>query len=169
MSDILCFLKTYGPTFSPIIITVSTIIAICALIIQRNLARKRATLDLFLKTETDVKTLELWDNYASGVLAFEAATDKDNFKLSSRSNYDNIRSYLHIFELIACGMDEKILDKKMCKRCFVNVFLENLVTLIDFIAIVQKEPHGQKTYCEYLSIAKKWHADELRAKRRGES
>jgi hypothetical protein len=162
MSDILCFLKTYGPSLSPILIFISAIIAFCALITQRNLARKRATLDLFLKTETDVKTLELWDNYASAVLAFEAATDKDNFKLSSRSNYDNIRSYLNIFELIACGINENILDKKMCKRFFIDVFLDNLGTLENFIAIVQKEPHGQKTYCEYLSIAKKWNANESR-------
>ena len=78
---------------------------------------------MFLKTETDTKTLELWDGYESGISAFEKAEDKEGFKLSSKIYYDNIRAYLNIFELIACGIKHKIVDAKMCRNYFINVFL----------------------------------------------
>ncbi|MBI1869011.1 MAG: DUF4760 domain-containing protein [Methylocystis sp.] len=156
MIQILDGLKSYGPGLSPIVIAISALVAYGAIRTQRDLARKRATLDFFIRTETDSVMLELWNNFAAGVTAFENAADKENFKSASPKEYESIRAYLNILELMACGICEKILDEQMCRNFFVNIVIEYFNKLENFIIILQKEHYCSITYCEFVKLARKW-------------
>jgi hypothetical protein len=75
-------------------------------LIQRHVARQRAAIDFFIKTEMDRHLLDAYDEFwtgidrmsAVGVSDFYGSKDKD-----VRRDYFAVRKYLNVHELIAVG------------------------------------------------------------------
>jgi hypothetical protein len=99
------------------------LIAIWNIQSQRQIARKRAAFDVFLKTETDEKMLTAYDNFHAGIIEMKKVTSVEEFCTSelTRPHYLWIRKYLNVHELIAVGIRENVLDSNVCYslgRCF---------------------------------------------------
>jgi hypothetical protein len=61
------WIKANGSALSLLVVAISASVAYGSLRTQRDLARKRAAIDFFLKTETDQHSLVLWEALRSAL------------------------------------------------------------------------------------------------------
>lgn len=127
---------------------------------QREIARKRAALDFFAKTEMDKDLLSAHVAYGAAVGRMQQFIDQggsiDSFVTTGGEDYWAIRSYLNLHELMAVGIKRDVLDDNVCydfwsgelERCHLKT-----KALIDFI---QKMPDEDGTYCEMIRVAERW-------------
>jgi hypothetical protein len=119
----------------------SLIIALCALgvaslslIAQKGVARRRAAIDFFLKTEMDEKLLIAYDQYRTAVDALRNVTDLDAF--CKTEDYHHVRSYLNVLELMAVGIENSTFDERICYvywKGFILDAMRDTARLIDHI------------------------------------
>lgn len=87
-------------------------VAMWSLLAQKGVARRRAAIDFFLKTEMDEKLLVAYDKYRTSVDVLRKATDLDAF--CQTDDYHHVRSYLNILELMAVGIENSTFDERIC-------------------------------------------------------
>src|SRR5262245_19094682 len=108
ITDLSCWENTIAklaPIVTALIALIAAIIALRAIRAQRDIARRRAAIDFFLKTETDQKMIDLYNRFK------EMAPQIASVPWGDRSDYDLIRSWLNICELIAVGVRKRAFSK----------------------------------------------------------
>jgi hypothetical protein len=128
----------------------TVVVAFCALgvatwslIAQKGVARRRAAIDFFLKTEMDDKLIAAYDRFRKGVDALRVAADLDEFCKSE--HYGEVRNYLNVFELMAVGIENGTFDERICYvywKGFVIDVMADTAKLIDHI----REKHRADLY-----------------------
>lgn len=128
----------------------TVIVALCALgvatwslLAQKGVARRRAAVDFFLKTEMDEKLLVAYDHYRAGISELLKATDLEQFCKSE--HYHHVRSYLNVLELMAVGIENATFDERICYvywKGFVLDAMADTARLIDHI----REKHRADLY-----------------------
>ena len=105
------------------------IIAICAIRTQRDIARKRAAVDVFIKTEMDDKMIAAYDAFHAGLNEMRNAKSIAEFCTSETTSqhYFAIRKYLNIHELIAVGIHKRVLDEDVCHRYWCDILTLSLI------------------------------------------
>ncbi len=166
------FLKTLSETYGPLLaagaILLSAIIggtiAITAIFTQRNVARKRATLDLLSRQEWDgdyisarKRFIELRDS-GEGFIKYAAP------EFRTKGEVADIKNILNGYELIAVGIKIGILDEDLYKLWFRSAFLKDWVMARQFIRTIRTEagehPDEPKIFCEYEGLVRKWVQEE---------
>jgi hypothetical protein len=127
---------------------------------QREIARKRAATDFFLKTEMDGFTLESHKEYTEAVKLLKGAITNGKMSpdFAGTAAYSDIRDYLNLHELMAVGLLNEVFDDNVCFDFWsqeLNRAHEDTLPLIDY---VQSLPHGKNTYTELIKVAKRWSA-----------
>jgi Domain of unknown function (DUF4760) len=99
-----------------IVAAVGGTIAIYSIYSQREVARKRAAVDVFIKTEMDEKMIEAYDRFHTGLDEMAKAPSMQDFCTSpaTRPHYFAVRKYLNVHELIATGIKKRVLDEEVC-------------------------------------------------------
>jgi hypothetical protein len=143
---------TYAPIVTASVAIIAAGFAWHSIRVQRTLARKRAIVDVFLKTEMDEKIVAAYDAYLVGVEFLKNVGDIDAF--SKTDNYKAIRKYLNIHELIAVGMYQGIFSKKICYHYWGNMMIEAYEECQSVIKHAQKE--HEETYCDLEKYARRW-------------
>ncbi|MEX2375766.1 MAG: DUF4760 domain-containing protein [Dehalococcoidia bacterium] len=134
-------------------------VAVLSIRAQRNLAKKRATLDMLAQKEWDRDYIEARAEFiklrdANSGLEFWA--DKEH-KNSPQSNV--IRNTLNDYELIAVGIKEGILDEDLYKRWFKTSFLKDMRMAKNYIAAIRQEAGTDAIFAEAEWLAQKWADD----------
>jgi len=95
-------LAKVAPVATATIALVAAVIAYLAMRVQRDIARKRASIDFFLKTEMDDKIIEMYKKFEETTPRIPAILSSPTFGPSSPEHHD-LRKFLNICELIvAC-------------------------------------------------------------------
>lgn len=79
-------------------------VAVTAILIQRDIAMRRAAIDFFLKTELDSDVVALYDRFKEIDVSILRSTPMPT-KLTLRA-YKDARTFLNICELIAVGVNK---------------------------------------------------------------
>ena len=150
-----------APQWATAVIAVGALLAAWVSInSQREIARKRAALDFFAKTEMDKELLSAHAAYGAAVGRMQQFIDQggslDSFVKTEGGDYRAIRNYLNLHELMAVGIKRNVLDDNVCydfwsgelERCYLKT-----KALIEFI---QKLPDEDGTYCEMIRVAERW-------------
>jgi len=109
-------------------------VAMWSLLAQKVVARRRAAIDFFLKTEMDEKLLIAYDKYRSAIDALRNVTDLDAF--CKTDDYHHVRSYLNVLELMAVGIESSTFDERICYvywKGFILDAMRDTARLIDHI------------------------------------
>lgn len=149
----------------PLAILFSALIALMAINANKKLARRRATLDIIEKSESNA-------HYLKTIAAFQRCLKAGLFKENSQIFEDEyaedlrlVQQYLNHYELIAIGIKNKIIDEKLYKYWLRTVFVNDWVCVQK---TVQARRYGKgkkntsstnyddKIFCEYNQLAKKW-------------
>jgi hypothetical protein len=136
----------------------TTIIGIA---IQWRLARRRAAVDFFLKTEADKHLLDAYDEFWIGI-EFMKTVDIDTFCTSKEENvrklYFALRKYLNIHELIAVGIKNGMFDDRTCYDFWSGVLIRCVEAAHPVIQHVQARPGARAIYIELETLYARWKA-----------
>ena len=151
-----------------VIFSSSIILLGVSLTVRYNLSvqKKRATLDLIIKTESDKHYIELTEKF------YELAKKKENL-LTQIENDDSlistVQKFLNHQEIIALSIRKGIIDEKFYKRwlrtSYVNHY-EQAQQLIDNLRRDQKEKYGATdAYTNFMKLAQKWQKELAKQRR----
>ncbi|SRR6266487_1343926 len=162
-----CIAK-YAPIATPIVAIGATGIAVYSIRAQRSIARKRAALDVFFKTELDKAIIDAYDRSYQAIGALNAATSMEEF--CKTAEYHDIKSCLNIHELVAVGIHNGVLDEDVCFEFWADELMDvvrNCKRVIDFD---RTQPGGSPfTYVDLERLNKTWikrHQEMLGAQNR---
>lgn len=106
------WLATYAPIATATVALIASIVAMCAIRVQRSIARNRAAVDFFIKTEMDQPMLKAHALYETAVVELAKHTDNSTLlaRFEASEHYPHVRSYLNIHELLAVGIRKGVID-----------------------------------------------------------
>jgi len=127
---------------------------------QREIARKRAALDFFAKTEMDKDLLSAHTNYTQAVATMQTflhgAEDLAHFIEAYSEQYWAIRSYLNLHELMSVGIKRDVLDDHVCYDFWSGELLLCYSDTRALIVLIEAQPTETGTYCELVRMAERW-------------
>jgi Domain of unknown function (DUF4760) len=157
----------YGPLITPVVALFAGFIAIYAISVQKQIARRRAAVDFFLKTEMDKELLELYNRFENNVGRLSSAmTDTTTMEeLAAMANYPDIRGYLNIHELIAVGIRTKVLDERVCYHYWSTILVGQCNAAERIMTVMRRQPEDSAAYLEMRELKKRWEKKLARWRR----
>lgn len=151
---------------SPFVIAVSAAIAVFTAFktmkTHRAVARKRATIDVILKLESE-------PTYQKSLATFKDL--RDNNKLltildENRSQKDveahlDIVTFINHYELICCGMMEDTLDELFYFKWYRGAFLKHWEDLEELVKRIRNIEKNDQTWIRFENFANCWSNDQF--------
>ena len=132
----------------------AVLVALISISAQKAVARKRAAIDVFFKTEMDKEMLAAFSGYTAALKKLKEATSIEDF--SHTPEYDSIRAYLDVNELISIGINRKVFDERVCYgfwRTILTTACRDAAKVIDH---ARNQPSGERTYDQLLRVNDRW-------------
>jgi hypothetical protein len=125
---------------------------------QREIARKRAAMDFFAKTEMDKHTLDAHAEYLDGVAEMKKhlGEHKACEGFVGSDSYRKIRAYLNLHELMAVGINQNVFDDEVCYDFWKGELLRAYSATRALIKCIQEQPDEKYTYIELTKVAERW-------------
>lgn len=127
---------------------------------QREIARKRAAMDFFAKTEMDKYLLDAHKRYTEAIermkKALEGGQTLKTYVAQGDGDYWSIRGYLNLHELMSVGIKNEIFDDDVCFYYWSGELIDCYSVTQDLITEIQSLPNEENTYCEMLDVAERW-------------
>lgn len=152
--------KDAAPAATAVIGLLSAIVAFFVFRYTRTVNRRRATLDMVLKTFMDNGGR---DQYNKFKLVMQRHKDpEDDLDILSFADPDApisderqiLRAQINEYELIALGIRRSLFDETIYKLWFQDQFVRDFESLKDFIDKVrEKRP---SVFCEYVWLYNRW-------------
>lgn len=156
--EFLASYKDTAPAISAVIAFLSALVAFGAFVQARRVNRRRATLDMVLKTfvdpkgqETYIKFKEVMQKYKTNEIDILAFADPNCAPSNDRQI---IRAQLNEYELIALGIKKKLFDEKLYKLWFQDQFQRDYRSLEEFISKVREQ--RPSVFCECVWLYNRW-------------
>jgi hypothetical protein len=149
-----------APLITAIIALCAACIALSAIYAQRDIARRRAAIDFFLKTETDAGLFKLYNRFRE--IDVDRLLDLSPDQWRHDEHYKNARQFLNICELIACGVQYKAFSKRISRRYCGDILVDSYKEkkeLINKIRETQGEGNAN-TYLDLQIVCDKWKSDD---------
>jgi hypothetical protein len=150
--EIFALAAKFAPLATVSIALVAAIIAWCAIRAQRDIARRRAAVDFFLKTELDETVVKVYHKFQASASNLNAIPSFPSF--AKTDDYKDIRSFLNICELIATGINYGAFSSQLSWAYWGNVLLDSYKyarPLIDYVRATPSEG-APETYLELERI-----------------
>ena len=144
-----------APLGTALIVLIAAIIALGAMWVQMHIARRRASIDFFLKTEMDKTVIDLYNKFKANAPSIAFVPGPSDL---TRSDYDDIRAFLNICELIAVGVNKGAFSKSVSEAYWGDVIPEAYQTAKQLINNIRTIPgEGSRyTYVNLEKLAKRW-------------
>jgi hypothetical protein len=123
---------------------------------QVALARKRAAIDIFLKTEMDNAMLAAYRAYEDGLKASKEYSSVDAFAEKEGDKYMAVRVYLDVNELICIGINRKVFDQRVCYGFWANILRVATTQGKAIIEHARKPEDFGHTYDHILAVSARW-------------
>lgn len=148
-------IQTYGLFFQGAAIVASAIGLGLTLWTSRNIARRRATLDLLLMEQTDEAVIAQRRIYItarnSGALLTWAPKNQ-----AETPEARAINATLNLYEFVAIGIKESTLDGDLYKRGYRTTLVKDWIALKPFVMEMRRLHDHPTFFCEYEELAKNW-------------
>jgi Domain of unknown function (DUF4760) len=143
------------PIGTALIALIAAMIALGAIWAQMHVARRRASIDFFLKTEIDKTVIDLYNKFKANAQSIAFVPDPLDL---TRSDYEDIRAFLNICELIAVGVNKGAFSKSVSEAYWGDVIPNAYQTAKQLINNIRNTPgEGSRyTYVNLEKLAKRW-------------
>jgi hypothetical protein len=133
-------------------------IAAISVLTQREIARKRAAMDFFTKTEMDKHTLDQHELYKKAIKELDeySQANKPLEKFAETEAYWHIRGYLNLHELMGVGINRDVFDDYVCYDFWSRELFRACRDAGPLIKWVRTQPGESATYIELLAVNKRW-------------
>jgi hypothetical protein len=145
-----------APIGTALIALSAAIVAVFSLLAQLHIARRRAAIDVFLKTEMDLGMLTAYQDYVDGLGAAKQYSNVDQFKKADPKAYGAVRTYLDVNELICIGINHKAFDQRVCYGFWYGILDRARTEGGEIIKHARELVDGAHTYDHILSVNDRW-------------
>ncbi len=123
---------------------------------QRDIARRRAAIDFFLKTEMDQTMIDLYSNFKRIAPSIMSHPSLPEF--SKSDDYQKVRAFLNVCELIAVGINQDAFSERVSLAYWGEVLPKAYRDTEPLIKHVREtsEDGSPETYSDLEAICKKW-------------
>jgi hypothetical protein len=149
-------LGTVPQWVTAIIAVAAGIIAIVSIRIQRDVARKRAALDLFLKTSTDSAVVSMVSAYVEAFKKIRDPKRPPGPMVIEPEDQSAIISYLNILELIAVGVHNGVLDERVCFEFWSDQVVARYSEARPVIEELRKTVASRFVFIDLEELSKRW-------------
>jgi hypothetical protein len=134
---------------------------------QREIARKRAAMDFFVKTEMDQDTLKSHKRFNDAVdkLISHLASGDPCAGFVATPEYWHIRDYLNLHELMAVGLNTQVYDDDVCFAFWSRELEQAYEKTLPLIQHIQNMPDEKDTYTELVKVTEGWLKKDADRKR----
>jgi hypothetical protein len=152
----------FAPILTALIALGAAGIAWRAILEQRDIARRRAAIDFFLKTEVDDTAIRLYKKFKKEAPSMTSMPTIPQ----AWDDYRGFRAFLNICELIAVGIKGGAFSESISYAYWGDVIPESYQTAKQLINCIRNTPgEGSRyTYVELEELAKEWEEKEMIAK-----
>jgi Domain of unknown function (DUF4760) len=157
VKEILAQFHPYGedaPLGTLLFAVFAVTIALWSLFAQKKIARGRAAIDFFLKTEMDSAMLKAYDEYNLGLNELRNNPSMIDFKTTE--HYRAIRTYLDINELMAIAIHKKVFSMQVCYHFWCNTLKSLQEDSQKVIDEARRERNGDRRYVGLLALNREW-------------
>lgn len=149
-----------APLVSASAIVTSAFVALCVFIYTRRANRRRATLDMVMRSFLDERGTKLYDEFK--ILVRKDQNTSDTFSLidlvehtaKNETDRNVVIDQLNIYELVALGIRRGVFDEKFYKLWFHRQFTRDFGHVSELIMQIQKK--RPSTYCEFRALNDRW-------------
>lgn len=159
--SLLCFVQNYGPLLTAGAILFSALIAICAILYNIKVARRRATIDLVLHEKFNPT---LVDARRKILALHEAKTEFTKFALKGNESSDEamtILQVLNFLEFVAAGIKHGAFDELIYKHVQFSVVMRDWGECEGFVRELRKSRNRPTLFQEVQWLAEKWKKKPL--------
>jgi hypothetical protein len=134
----------------------AAIIAAISILEQRRIARRRAAIDFFLKTQMDDTMIELYNDFRRIAPGIAALPSMESFVATA--DHARVRAFLNVCELIAVGINQRVLSERVSYAYWGDVLPWSYQTAEPLIKYVrQRKGDGTaSTYRDLEQVAQEW-------------
>ena len=120
LTDFNCWetIAKLAPIGTALIVLIAAIIAFGSMWVQMHIARRRASIDFFLKAEMDTTVIDLYNKFKANAPLIAFVPDPSDL---TRSDYNDARAFLNICELIAVGVNKGAFSKSVSEAYWGDV------------------------------------------------
>jgi hypothetical protein len=154
-------LLPYAPYGTALIASGALITAIVAICKQTQVARRRAAIDFFLKTDLDHNMLDVHRDFRAAVKALKlhlaAGRTVNSFEENDEKTYRNILKYLNIHELVAVGIMNRVFDGDVCFNFWGDVLVQHAdetAAVIDYE--IENEATSPAAFFQLRQLSAEW-------------
>src|SRR5262245_64353866 len=156
----------FAQIFTACIALLAALIAVSSILNQRSIARRRAAIDFFLKTQMDATGIELYNDFRRIAPGIAAITSMESFVATPE--HSRVRAFLNVCELISVAINENVFSERVSYAYWGDVLpwsYQAAEPLIQYIR--QRQGEGTPyTYRDLERVAKLWAERNARRKRR---
>ncbi|WP_027514866.1 DUF4760 domain-containing protein [Bradyrhizobium sp. WSM1417] len=155
------FWGTIPQWFAALIALGAAIIAFHSISVQRQLARKRATIDFFLKASMDKECLDTYDVFKVQVRQFKPK-GFDFEKYITTEEYKKVRVWLNICELIAVGINRRVFDDRVAFDCWGDLLPWCYDEAEPLISWFRETEGSELSYIDLDTLSGRWQKQTIR-------
>ena len=155
-------LLPYAPFGTALIALGALITAIAAIRTQTRVARRRAAIDFFLKTDLDQNMLDAHRDFEAAVKKLKAHLAAGRtvaaFEAADEVVYSHIWKYLNVHELVAVGIKNKVFDGDVCYNFWSDVLVrhaQETQRVIDHE--IASEENSPAAFLELRKLSVRWN------------
>jgi Domain of unknown function (DUF4760) len=139
----------------------AAIIAVLSITIQRQIARKRATIDFFLKASMDKECLNTYEVFKVEIEEFKKPRfDFDKYIMTDA--YKNVRIWLNICELIAVGINRQVFDDRLAFDCWGDLLPWCYKECEPLINWFRAKEGSELSYIDLHTVSDRWREQTVR-------
>src|ERR1700676_1041983 len=144
-----------GPLLTATVATVAGIVAVISILVTKSIARKRAAIDFFLKTDMDKGMVDAHKDFEAAleILKTHKGTMAEFSKLDA---YKNIRAYLNIHELVAVGIKNKAFDEQVCYNFWSDALVRHTAGTYALLQYESELEGGEAAFLELRTLSGRW-------------
>jgi hypothetical protein len=148
----------FAPLAAAIIASIAGLIAYFALRAQKEIARKRAAIDFFLKADLDSSILAVNQKFFPSVRAVNdlIETGASFEEIEKTDEYKSVEAYLNIHELLAVAVRKSIFDERTCYDYWSGALMGHWQESQKLIDIIRARPYDKDAYIEVSRLYLKW-------------
>jgi hypothetical protein len=153
-------LLPYATLITSSVAVLAGTIALYSIHVTRTIARKRATIDFFLKTEADKNILELFQNFSGHVAVVKKQIDdqKSASEIMKTSEYKTVHACLNMHELIAVGIEHKVFDDTVAYGFWNGALVGHCADASQIIDFSRTDASDLSAYISMLALNRRWKA-----------
>lgn len=154
------WLAAHAPIATASVALIASIVAMRAIRVQRSIAKNRAAVDFFIKTEMDQPMLTAHAKYEAAALVLAAHTGNSGLmaQFEASDDYSHVRSYLNIHELLAVGIRKGVIDEDVAYHFWADTLIRHCNECDLLIKRLRQRPAHGAAYLELTSLYGRWRA-----------